>query len=67
MEKQSQLNLDRANFRDVAGSEWAFGAVLVAAGSRIMQGYPDRAFRGHSPVTRCEFAVTLARLLEGTR
>ncbi|HZP80678.1 MAG TPA: S-layer homology domain-containing protein [Chthonomonadaceae bacterium] len=61
------MNLEHANFRDVAGSEWAFGAVLVAAGSGVMQGYPDRAFRRNQSVTRREFAVTLARLLEGTR
>jgi hypothetical protein len=57
-------NLDTARFHDVTGSEWSFGAILVAAGSGIMQGYADHTFDGKQPVTRNEFAVTLARLLE---
>lgn len=58
------LNLEKANFKDVAGDEWYFGPVLVAAGSGLMPGFADGTFRSKQPVTRNEFAVILARLLD---
>lgn len=57
------LNIEHVRFADVDGDEWYFGAVLIAAGTGLMQGYPDHTFRPKQPVTRGEFAVALAKLL----
>ncbi len=63
LQNRPRPDLARANFRDVAGSEWWFGAELVAVGSGVMSGYPDRTFRGAAPATREELAVVIGRLL----
>lgn len=62
LENPPTLDLDEAKFSDVSGDSWWFGAMLIAAGSGVMQGYPDGTFRGEQPVSRNELAVTLARL-----
>lgn len=49
-------------FKDVTGGEWSFGAILVAVGTGVMEGHPDRTFRGNQPVTRNELAIVLTRL-----
>lgn len=59
---QPALDLSHARFRDVEGSEWYFGAVLVAAGSGAMTGYADHTFRPNAPVTRNELAAALDRV-----
>jgi hypothetical protein len=64
LQYRPSLDAQRAFFRDVSGDEWWFGAMLVAVEAGVMDGYPDRSFRGSQPVTRNELAVALARLLE---
>lgn len=57
-----EFDIEQVRFTDVNGDEWYFGATLITAGTGLMQGYADRTFRPHQPVTRGEFAVILARL-----
>jgi len=60
--KQVSLNIDGANFRDVSGREWWYGAALVATGAHLMEGFPDHTFRGERPVTRAELVMVMNRL-----
>ncbi|HLK56660.1 MAG TPA: S-layer homology domain-containing protein [Chthonomonadaceae bacterium] len=67
LERRPKLRLEKAEFADVSGREWWFGAQLIATGTGVMTGYADHTFRGDQPVTRNEFAVTLARLMRLTQ
>jgi hypothetical protein len=58
-----KLDIEKIRFSDVDGDEWYFGAVLTAAGTGLMQGYPDGTFRPGRTITRGEMALILAKLL----
>lgn len=65
--KHEPRHSDAAVFRDVPTSNmrtWASEHIgrLVQAG--ILEGYPDRTFRGNQPVTRNELAIVLSRLMK---
>lgn len=49
---------------DVRPTDWAFQAVQsLVERYGVLTGYPDRTFRGNRPLTRNEFASTLATVL----
>lgn len=51
------------SFKDVPNDHWAADSVDTLAQKGIVQGYPDKNFRGDKPVTRYELAVALERLI----
>lgn len=59
---QPQPPAESVWFKDIRGDEWWLGAAVVATGAGVMDGYPDRTFRGEQPATRSEMACVLARV-----
>ena len=56
---------DRAEFQDVPTNHWAYASLQKLAAAGILEGYPPTGnFIGQRPMTRYEFAVAIARLLE---
>ena len=56
---------DRAEFQDVPLTHWAYPALQKLAAAGILEGYPPTGnFIGQRPMTRYEFAVAIARLLD---
>ena len=56
---------DRAEFSDVPLTHWAYPALQKLAAAGILEGYPPTGnFIGQRPMTRYEFAVAIARLLD---
>ena len=51
-------------FKDVSTSDPNFGAIQALGNAEIMSGYADGTFRGDRKMTRYEFALTIANLLE---
>ena len=51
---------------DVPFDHWAYDACDMLAEEGIIVGYPDGTFKGNRALTRYEFAIALARLLEWT-
>ncbi|WP_157947626.1 S-layer homology domain-containing protein [Abditibacterium utsteinense] len=55
---------DRAEFQDVPRDHWAYAALQKLAAAGVLEGYPPTGdFRGQRAMTRYEFAVAIARLL----
>jgi hypothetical protein len=55
---------DRAEFQDVPRDHWAYAALQKLAAAGVLEGYPPAGdFRGQRAMTRYEFAVAIARLL----
>ncbi len=55
---------DRPEFADVPRDHWAYAALQKLAAAGILEGYPPTGdFRGQRAMTRYEFAVAIARLL----
>ena len=54
------LNLESANFPDVAASHWANGHIGAVASQGIMVGYPDGSFKPDNPMTRAEVSSVIA-------
>ncbi len=52
---------------DVPQGHWAYEYVRRLMELGVLEGYPDGRFRGSQPLTRYEFAVALARALQGDR
>lgn len=52
-------------FADVPPDHWAYNAVEFLRQQGLTEGYPDRTFMGKRPMTRYEFAQTLARMIPG--
>ena len=50
-------------FADVPADHWAYSAVDTLQRAGIVIGYPDRTYGGKRAMTRYEFAVAIARLL----
>ena len=56
---------DRAEFSDVPLTHWAYPALQKLAAAGVLEGYPPTGnFIGQRPMTRYEFAVAIARLLD---
>lgn len=56
---------DRAEFQDVPREHWAYPALQKLAAAGVLEGYPPTGdFRGQRAMTRYEFAVAIARILE---
>jgi S-layer homology domain. len=53
-----------ASFADVPGDHWAYGSVEKLRDRGIVIGYPDQTYGGKRAMTRYEFAVAIARLLD---
>lgn len=51
-------------FSDVPRSHWAYDAVIRLAEEGMLTGYERGLFQGDQPVTRYEFAILVARLLD---
>ena len=50
-------------FSDVTPQDWAYQAVQQLAAEGIIEGYPDRTFRGEKAITRYEMAQLVARAM----
>jgi len=51
-------------FADVPVDHWAYNAIEQLAQAGLIEGYPDGTFKGQKALTRYEFAVAIARLLD---
>lgn len=54
----------QAPFRDVPLDHWAYESVARLADMGFLIGYPDGTFKGGIPMTRYEFAMAIARLVD---
>jgi hypothetical protein len=55
----------RAEFQDVPRDHWAYAALQKLAAAGVLEGYPPTGdFRGQRAMTRYEFAVAIARILD---
>ncbi|WP_276356230.1 S-layer homology domain-containing protein [Cohnella caldifontis] len=52
-------------YQDVTEAHWADEAIVQAAQSGLMQGYPDGSFKPDQPISRGEMASIAAKLLSG--
>lgn len=55
---------DRAEYPDVPRNHWAYQAIDRLSRAGIIEGYPNGTFSGGRPMTRYEFAVAIARILD---
>jgi len=55
---------DRAEYPDVPRGHWAYNAIDRLSRAGIIEGYPDGTFKGPKAMTRYEFAVAIARILD---
>ncbi|HWO77550.1 MAG TPA: S-layer homology domain-containing protein [Bacillus sp. (in: firmicutes)] len=53
-----------ADFTDVSPNHWAFGYVSALLGNAITTGYPDQTYRPDQLLTRAQFSVFMARILD---
>lgn len=51
-------------FSDVPQDHWAYNAIDKLASQGLIEGYPDGTFKGKRNMTRYEFAVAIARLMD---
>jgi hypothetical protein len=51
-------------FADVPQDHWAYDAISRLAQSGVLEGYPDGTFKGKRNMTRYEFAVAIARMID---
>lgn len=51
-------------FSDVPTDHWAYQAVDKLKKAGVVEGYPDKTYGGPRPMTRYEFAIAIARLLD---
>ena len=54
----------QANFPDVPEDHWAAEAVATLQAAGIVEGYPDGEFKGSQNMTRYEYALIVARMLD---
>jgi hypothetical protein len=59
----AQTTRDAAEFPDVPRTHWAYEAVNRLAAAGIIEGRENGLYVGNAPMTRYEFAVAIARLL----
>jgi len=55
---------DRAEYPDVPRGHWAYDAIDRLSRAGIIEGRPGGTYNGNQAMTRYEFAVAIARLLE---
>jgi hypothetical protein len=55
---------DRPQFQDVPAGHWAYTAIQQLARAGILEGYSTDEYRGPKNLTRYEFAVAIARILD---
>ena len=55
---------DRAEYPDTPRNHWAYQAIDRLSRAGIIEGYPNGTFGGNRPMTRYEFAVAIARILD---
>lgn len=55
---------DRAEYPDVPRGHWAYEALDKLSRAGIIEGRPGGVYEGNRPMTRYEFAVAIARLLD---
>jgi len=53
-----------AEYPDVPRGHWAYEAINKLSQAGVLEGYPDGNYYGNKPMTRYEFAVAIARLLQ---
>jgi hypothetical protein len=53
-----------ADFTDVSQAHWAIDYINALASNQIVVGYPDHTFRPNNSITRAEFSVLFARVLD---
>lgn len=53
-------------FKDVAEDHWAYLSIQAVVGSKIVFGFHDNNFKPENLLTRAEFSVMLARMLDET-
>ncbi len=61
---QAQTTRDSAEFPDVPKNHWAYEAINKLASAGIIEGRDGGVYVGNAPMTRYEFAVAIARLLD---
>src|SRR3712207_1976123 len=59
-----RTDLDPAEYPDVPRGHWAYNALNTLSQAGILEGLPDGTYAGNKPMTRYEFAVAVARLLD---
>lgn len=52
---------------DVPSGHWAYDALAELYEAGLIEGYPDGMFRGDASLTRYEFAMAIARLIQSQR
>jgi len=55
---------ERAEYPDVPRGHWAYDAIDALSRAGIIEGRPGGVYEGNRPMTRYEFAVAIARLLQ---
>ncbi|MET3506946.1 chitobiase/beta-hexosaminidase C-terminal domain-containing protein [Halalkalibacter oceani] len=61
--RKALLPAEPAEFTDIAG-HWAESEIKRATSESIVNGYPNSVFKPNHPITRAEFTVMLANVLE---
>ncbi|HVF11229.1 MAG TPA: S-layer homology domain-containing protein [Abditibacteriaceae bacterium] len=54
----------RADYPDVLPGHWAYDAIDKLSRAGVVEGLPDGNYHGPKPMTRYEFAVAIARLMD---
>lgn len=55
---------DKAEYPDVPRGHWAYEAINKLSQAGIIEGLPNGTYAGNKPMTRYEFAVAIARILD---
>ena len=58
------LTGENANFSDMYDVDWATEYIKALASNNIVNGYGDNTFRPNNAISRAEFSVSLARILD---
>jgi len=67
LEGEAPATADRAEYPDVPRGHWAYEAIDRLSKAGIIEGMPNGTYMGQKPMTRYEFAVAIARLLDKIR
>jgi len=61
--QDAAANVDRAEYPDVPRGHWAYDAIDKLSRAGVIEGRPDGGYHGNQAMTRYEFAVAIARLI----